>query len=198
MKLRSQLNHWFNRTKFGFWIVYLISRLASSLYIWKTKRVAPLPKYELLRDLEQALDRLAWNDDEFTVFGFKFKHFWMRSAEEIQWYLDHKLLPQTDCDEFATYAARALESTEEAFSPSVLTVRWTTVDGDVEGHNVAVYSYLTQDGTTLYGHIGNWGHFRGFNSVSSVVDSIPKMVGGKLLAFALVTPDLKLLRYEAF
>jgi hypothetical protein len=142
------------------------------------------------------MDRLIWNEDKFVVLGFTFKHFWMRNAEEIQWYLDNGILPQTDCDEFATYAARALEGVDEALSPRVLTVRWVNSSGAVEGHNVALYSYPLQNGIRMYGHIGNWGHTRGFNSVAQIVNDIARTMNSTPISYAIATPGLKLIAHE--
>ncbi len=193
MKLLNQL---FSRTRFSFWIVYALSRLLSFFYVLRTRKLTKVPQHETLKDVEATLDRLIWNEDSFVVLGFKFKHFWMRGAEEIQWYLENGILPQTDRDEFALYAAKALESVQEAKAPAVLTVRWINANGDVEGHNMALYSYATQNGFRMYGHIGNWGHFRGFNSIAKVVESVGKLVGYKPIAYALATTSLKLIAHE--
>jgi hypothetical protein len=48
----------------------------------------------------------------------------------------------------------------------------------------------------MYGHIGNWGHFRGFNSIAKVVESVGKLVGYKPIAYALATTSLKLIAHE--
>ena len=196
MSLSSKLSCWFNKTKFSFWIVYAISRLLSFLYILRTKRTGTVAPHFLLRDVERTLDRLVWNEDKFVVLGLAFKHFWMRNAEEIQWYLDNGILPQTDCDEFATYAAKALEGVDEALSPRVLTVRWVNADGVVEGHNVAIYSYPIQNGMRMYGHIGNWGHKRGFNSVAQIVNDIARTMESTPISYAITTPGLKLIAHE--
>lgn len=196
MKLSNKLDHWFQRTKFSFWIVYALSRVLSFFYILKTKHVAKVNPHFLLRDVERTLDRLAWNEDEFIILGFKFKHFWMRSAKEVQWYLNNGIIPQTDCDEFATYAAEALRSVDEASDPQILTVRWVTSNGDVKGHNLAIYSYPIQNGMRMYAHIGNWGHFRGFNSVAKIVENIGTIMGCTTIAYAIVTPELKLVAHE--
>ena len=186
----------FLRTKFSFWIEYVLSRLFSFVYVVRTKRTAPLPKYETLKQIEEVLDRLIWSEDSFVVLGVKLKHFWMRSAEEIQWFLNNGMIPQTDCDEFAVYAAKALEGVEEANTPMVLTVRWTTPNGAVEGHNLAVYSYPTQNGLRMYGHIGNWGHFRGFNSIAKLVDSVGVQMAAPIISYALASPDLRFIASE--
>ena len=198
MTLTQKLNAKFSTTKFSFWLVYSLSRLLSFLYIWKTGRIAKLPWCNLLRDIEEALRTLKWSADEFNIGGFTFKHFWMRKAEETQWYLNHNLMPQVDCDEFALYAAEALKGCEEGGDPRILTVRWTDANGDVQGHNVAIYSYATQNWVRQYGHMGNWGHFRGFNSVAQIADSIATQAKGQLLSYAVATPELKILYNERF
>lgn len=190
------LTLWFSRTRFSFWLVYILSRLLSFFYILKTNRLAKLPHCQSLKDVEEALDKLAWSEDAVTFAGFKFRHFWMRGAEEVQWYLNNNTMPQTDCDEFALYAVKALEGVQEAMGPRVLTVRWVRANGVVEGHNVAIYSYYTQNGFRMYGHIGNWGHFRGFNSVAKIVESIGRLIEFKPISYALATADLKLIVHE--
>jgi len=196
VKLLNWINKHFCRTKLSFWIVYTLSKLLSFLYVLWTKRTAKLPHCKLLRDVEFAMGRLTWSEDSFFILNFKLWHFWMRSAEEVQWHLENRTLLQTDCDEFATYAARALEWVEEVITPMVLTVRWVSPDGDAGGHNMAIYSYLTQNGLRLYGYIGNWGHFRGFSSVIKIVESVSDTVGCQPIAYALATPGLKLIAHE--
>jgi hypothetical protein len=186
----------FLRTKFSFWLACFLSKVLTLFYSFWTQKIAPVKRHETLKDVEESLNRLVWAEDKVVVLGVKLRHFWMRSAEEIQWHLDQHDTPQTDCDEFAIYAAKALGGIEEALEPGVLMVRWTNGQGLTEGHNMAVYSYPSQDGVRLYGHIGNWGHFRGFNSVAKIVESVGNFVGARPIAYALVSPDLKLIAYE--
>lgn len=196
MNIFSSVYRNIQQTKFGFAFVYAMSRLFTAISILLYKRTAPLPYFSTLRDVELALERLQWNEDAIHFSKFKIRHFWMRQAEEVQWYLDNNLLPQTDCDEYATYAAKALQQVEEANNPRVLTVRWLAPNGSLGGHNVAIYSYPIQNGMRMYGHIGNWGHYRGYNSIARIVDDIAKGGQGVAVAYALASPELKLLTYE--
>ena len=188
-----------NRTWFSFWVVCFLSRVFSAVYVKFTKRVAPLPALTSLQEVEHALERISYYSDEFKVGAKRMPHFWMRTAGETQWILDKGLVPfwGQDCDEYALYAVEALRGVPEAMHPMILTVRWTLADGTIEGHNVAVYGYITQDWRRLYGHMGNWGHFRGFNSFSQIAQSISKKAQGKLLAYALASPKLDIFYHEA-
>ena len=195
----KKIKQWTNKTKFSFWIIYLLSRLLSVLYIRFTKKVAPLPLFETLKDVELGLEKISYLADEFNLQGYAVPHFWMRTAEETQWLMNKGITSKfgQDCDEFAMYAAKALLQVPEAMHPMILTVRWVMPDGSLQGHNVALYGYITQDWIRLYGHIGNWGHFRGYNSVAQLATDIAKQGGGSLLSYATASVRLEMKYHES-
>lgn len=186
----------FAKTKFVFWAVFFFSGIYNFFYKKITKKFAPLPHFSHLKDLEESLERFVWSKDEFTIFRIKFPHFIVKDAEVSQWEIDCGENPVGDCDDWASYAAKALQQMPEVLNPCLLAVHWTDKQGEVVGHVVAVYRYRTQKFSKLFGHIGNWGHFRGYNSVSQVAKDIAKMGEGRIIAYATATPDLKLIYHE--
>lgn len=184
----------FHKTSLSFRLLYLSSQLLS--YLFRENRVAKLPRFNSFQMIEGSLDALVWNPDEFFVLDQRTPSFWIRTAEEIQWFLDHRLSPTAEMGCIAAYAAEALESLEEAIHPCILTVKWIDSSGVVKGHTTALYSYNVYGWKRLYGHMGNWGHFRGFNSAAQVAKSIAETMGGKILSYALASPSLGMRFHE--
>ena len=191
----GSIKNYLHRSKLGFIGVYLFSRVLNFLFKLLTNKHSKLPKLLSLKELERTLEIFVWAPDILTTSMFKLPHPWMKDAEIIQYGLTHTKT-QTDCDEYATYASKALERIEGVYESNVLTVRWLRRNGVREGHNVAVYKYRTNNGRFLYGHIGNWGHFRGYFSIGQVVAHITRLGQGRLVAYAVATPSLKLVHYE--
>lgn len=192
----KKLMHRYLRTKSSFVITYEFSHLCNFLYKKLSKKVQPLADFKTLKELEQALEDYVWNVSEFKPHLFKSPHTWMKDAEIVQYELKTGSINSFRPDEFATYACSALQGIEEVSAPCVLSVRWREKTGQIQSHNVAVYKYATQKLSPLYGMIGSWGHFRGFNSVAQIATQVARIGGGKLIAYAVASPELKLIYHE--
>ena len=183
-------------TKLAFTLSCLTSRAYNFLNKQILKKNDPLPNFYLLRELELAVMDFVWDFNEFKLHLFEFPHLIIQDANIVQWRLNRGMVGCHSPNEFATYAATALKSVDEAINPQVLMVRWIAKDGTLECHNVAIYKYKTKKMTELYGMMGNWGHYRGFKSVERLATEIAWMGGGKLVSYAIATPSLKLVHYD--
>lgn len=187
-KLRKRLE----TSALGYWFYLAASRFANWVV---SRKYTDLPvKAHSLEQAHQRLKALIWAEDKVKIFGQWVKHGWVRSVEYVETMLRKGLLPQTDCDEFAVFAAYILKGVIDVFNPRVLTIHWEE-DGKVKGHNTCVFEYFGADGKVWYGSLCNWGLRRGYISVREVAEWFCDVNRTKLLSYGEATYDLKMLSH---
>lgn len=177
------------RLVFQLRLYYFWSRLYRFLFENKYKKI-PIPKFYRFSDLEHVLSLMRWEPDPITElndaisFPGKMQYFFLFPEE------NHK---GTDCDEFAVYAATVIERDfKEASSPTVMSIVWLDSSGKMHGHNVCAFQTLDK----RWAHMGNW--FKGEAQIGfpntraiAVYFSKYENLGGQLIGYCRVTPDLK-------
>jgi hypothetical protein len=188
---------WWSATKLSFWLTYFVSRVANKVHdtLWPG---LPVPRYGTVIQAVQRLNLLVWSADVVEAFGLKIKHGWMRSAEWVERKIRTGLKFQTDCDEFAIYAAKMLQFVPGVFDVKVLTLRWVDAFGDLSGHNTCVFSYMNEDQEKRYGTLCNWGLKKDYSSMEEAALFFVKASKGTMIAYATATEDLKFLSHVKY
>lgn len=180
-------------SKLGFWWGYFVARVLNFICVLFRYRQAKVAKFDTMQEIHNQLSKIKWQPDEYIIFGHKFKHGWMRSAEYVQWCVNKDIAPKSDCDEFATYAAKALQSILSVQSSGILTVRWITPENKIEGHNVGFYIIKNSNGVETFGHMGNWGHFKGYLSMKQMAIHISQLSRGRLFSYGVADANMRFL-----
>ena len=188
------------RLSFSFW--HVLSRLLNFLWgLFLAK--SEVQKFDSLEALNLFLKGLSWSEDRFEAMNLKISHNWMKDPRLLQTRLNDSKAVQTDCDEFALYAEAALLKMRaiSIIEPRVLTVRALTNEGEIKGHNVAVFGYFPSSEVQIeakrYGHIGNWGLFKGYESIPEVAREIAKQMKGRPIAYC-ITGELRMKEHRVF
>ena len=172
--------------------------LLSSAMNWLSALFAEDTKVSPAKNLPEAAERLkalTYSPDEIELWGKKIKHGWMRTASWVQRMLNSGHVPQTDCDEFALYACALLAGVFGVFRPRLLTVRWVLPNGEIKGHNTCVFSYEDARASYTFGTLCNWGLKMGRHTARECAEYFAKASGGRLLVYAVSTPELKILKH---
>lgn len=181
------------RWAFWFWFTtsgyYLWSKFWRFFLERKYRQVQLTPHFSISQ-LETTLGQMKWVSDPlgglFDVIS---------SPQKVEAHLKGVTQGKAevgDCDDFAQYAAVAIQSMmvrgKLSKSPVyVMTVNW--LDGYNKFHGHSVCCYKRNEG---YYHIGNWhgGQAQGpYPSVAGVAMAIKG--GGRLIGYALATSELK-------
>ena len=142
-----------------------------------------IPKYQFIKEIERYLGEIltSTNIDHqeiscpFAVYDDFIKQNPVPSVVP----LIHYMLSKTHDAKFAKY----------------LTVILDTKDGP-KFHHTVVYSYKTRHFGQKVAHFGNYGHFRGYTSITKIAQDISSLSNASPIGLAIITKDLKLLHYE--
>lgn len=114
-------------------------------------------------------------------------------AENISFLLEGKAHEKTH---IAPYILRCLKGTKGAISPHLLVLALKDIKGKRSTHITCAYWYRTKYLKQVFAHFGNWGHFKGYTTLASLVNHIATMSNSKLIAYGIADEGLKLLYYE--
>ena len=196
---------WFLRAAFWLWFITRGYYLWSKFWRWVLEGKylgTPMTQYANIGQLESALGAMKWKQDDikgmFDVISRpeKVEQIWRLSGG------DREKAQVGDCDEFAIYAADRIRDMIERNrasleTPYFMTVNWLGEKGEFHGHNICAYYDKTAE---KWSHIGNW--FSGkaqpaFDSLDGIAEWFANNYrdgDGTLLAWAVATPDLKLIK----
>jgi hypothetical protein len=195
----------FLRAVFWLWFItrgyYLWSKLWRFLLEGKYKDT-PLTQYATLGQLESALGAMKWTEDDlkgvFDVISLpeKVEQIYRLSGG------DREKAKVGDCDEFAIYAANRIRDLVERrranlATPYFMSINWLGEKGEFHGHNICAYFDKTEN---KWGHIGNWFsgqaqlHFFSLDEIAEWFANNHRDGAGTLIAWAVATPDLKLVK----
>ena len=175
---------------------YAWSKLVRLLLEWRYRE--PLAQYSHFEQLESALGVMKWKEDPLKgMFDV------ISKPEKVEYLLRRREGEKVlvgDCDEFAVYAAACLKSMSERgrFHGDMyfMTLNWLDAENKFHGHNICCFY---DESEREWGHIGNWFNGkaqRGFKSVEELANWWAKQAEGRMIGWALATPDLHLLRLE--
>lgn len=196
---------WFHRALFWIWFITRGYYLWSRFYRWAFERKwrnQDLTQYRSLEELETALGNMRWDRD-----ALKGKLDVISSPEKVEAIYrsaagDPAKALVGDCDEFAVYAAVAIEDmvrrgVPDFSEPGFMTLNWLDADRKFHGHNVCTFRNTHSN---KWGHIGNWFNGRAqiaFDTLEELAAWWADQAGGVLIAWAIASPDLKrLLRIQ--
>ena len=178
----------------SFWVTFFISKVFNFLMEARGKVSYVFPVAASPEDASKILHRFTWSEDSFRIWCLKFRHPFMMSAEHIQYCLDRGKSVQTDCDEYALYAAELLRSTPDISHPRILTIRWLSVDGKRGGHNTCIFNYEMTTGVGL-GRVCNWGLSKGWTDVDTMARVFSVGMRGQLIGYTVSTPNLRIVKH---
>lgn len=90
-----------------------------------------------------------------------------------------------DCDDFAILASYTLET---KYNPEILQIFYKRKGSfKFSGHMICVFQEKDS-----YGHMGNWGTYRGCKSLKEIAEFVAKTMDSELVGYSLLTKELKL------
>lgn len=196
-QLYDRIRNWVNKQRFAFWYIFSLSRI-TDWFLTRGRYSVQIPELESVKAVEDQLDKLEYSADVFEFGNYKIKHGVMFPAEYIQWHVNQGLPVQTDCDEFARYAQALLAKVWNVHNVRLLTVRWEMPEGNLEGHNTCVFSYLNENFGQRFGTLCNWGVRFDYSTVEQAARHFVEATEGELLAYTVSDAQMRILKHVKY